>query len=100
MLAHDLHDEVAVVAWKPSQMTPAALSASGRTPIDQKLVTMSVIATIASNIAMSTYWPSPVRSRWRSAASTPMTPNSAEPMSPSAPTGIVVGGRSGPLRYS
>ena len=36
---------------------------------------MSVIATIASNIAMSTYWPSPVRSRWRSAARIPITPN-------------------------
>ncbi len=39
---------------------------------------MSVIATMASNIAMSTYCPSPVRSRWRSAARMPITPNSAE----------------------
>ena len=79
----------------PRRSPASALSGSGRTPIDQKLVTTSVIATIASNIAMSTYWPSPVWSRWRSAARMPMTPNSAELMSPSAPTGIVTGGSSG-----
>ena len=39
-------------------------------------------------MAMSTCWPSPVASRWRSAARMPMTANSAELMSPRAPTGL------------
>ena len=56
--------------------------------MDAKLVTMSVMATVASYIAMSTRWPSPVRSRWRSAARMPMVANSPEQMSPSAPTGF------------
>ncbi len=63
-----------------------------RIPIDQKLVTRSVMATTESNIATSTYWPSPVRSRWIRAASTPTTPKIALEMSPSAPTGAVTGG--------
>ena len=82
----------------PSQITGTALS--GRTPIDQKLVTMSVMETMASNMAMSMYWPRPVRSRWRRAASTPITANSPELMSPRAPTGMAVGGLSGPALYS
>ncbi len=69
-------------------------------PIEKKLVTMSVIATVASSIAMSMYCPRPVRSRWRSAANTPTTPKSAELMSPSAPTGLAVGGRPGARLYS
>ena len=47
-------------------------SSPPRSPIDQKLVTMSVMATIASSMATSTCWPAGA-SRWRSAASTPMT---------------------------
>ena len=67
-------DDLAVGRRGSPRRSPAsALSGSGRTPSDQKFVTMSVIATIASNIAMSTYWPSPVRSRWRSAARMPIT---------------------------
>ena len=61
---------------------------------------MSVMATMASNIEMSTCWPSPVRSRWRSAASTPMTPNSAELMSPRAPTGLPTAPRPAGRLYS
>ncbi len=61
----------------PRRSPRVPCSGSGRTPSDQKFVTTSVIATIASSIAMSTYWPTPVRSRWRSAARTPITPNSA-----------------------
>ena len=68
--------------------------APSRRPSDQKLVTRSVMATMASSIAMSTCWPTPVASRWRSAASTPMTAKSPEPMSPSAPTGATTGGSS------
>ncbi len=93
VLAHDLRDDVAVGRTEAlADHLRAPCSGSGRTPSDQKFVTMSVIATIASNIAMSTYWPRPVCSRWRSAARMPITPNSAELMSPSAPTGIVTGG--------
>ena len=53
------------------------------------------MATTASSIATSTYWPSPVWSRARSAASVPMTANMALEMSPSAPTGATIGGWSG-----
>ena len=81
----------------PRRSPRAPCPARAARPCDQKLVTTSVIATIASSIAMSTYWPRPVWSRWRSAARMPMTANSAELMSPSAPTGIVTGGSSGVL---
>ena len=57
-------------------------------PSDSKFATMSVIATVESYMAMSTRWPSPVASRWRSAARMPMVAKSAELMSPSAPTGL------------
>ncbi len=60
--------------------------------MDQKLVTRSVMATTASSIATSTYWPSPVWSRCRNAARVPMTANKALEMSPSAPTGPTTGG--------
>ncbi len=73
-------------------------SSPPRRPIDQKLVTMSVMATIESSMATSTWVPRPVRSRWRSPASTPITPKSAVPMSPSAPTGATAGGSS-PWRF-
>ena len=63
-----------------------------RSPSDQKLVTMSVIATIESSMAMSTCWPMPVASRWRRAASTPMAAKRAEEMSPRAPIGLTTGG--------
>jgi hypothetical protein len=84
-------------ARKPSMISAAV--APPRSPSDQKLVTMSVIATMASSIAMSTCWPTPVASRCRSAASTPITAYSPEPMSPSAPTGATSGGSS-PRRLS
>ena len=64
----------------------------GHAPIDQKFTTMSVMATMESNMATSTYWPMPVWSRWRRAASRPMVANRAVPMSPRAPTGEAVGG--------
>src|SRR5690348_6457682 len=71
-----LHDALPISdARKPSQITSSALSGSGRTPSDQKFVTMSVIATTESYIAMSTYWPAPVASRCRSAARIPITPD-------------------------
>ena len=69
-------------------------------PIDHRLATMSVMATTASSMAMSTCCPCPVRSRWRRAASTPMVPNSAELMSPRAPTGLARGPRPGSRLYS
>jgi hypothetical protein len=72
----------------------------GRRPIDQKFVTRSVIETMASNMETSTYCPSPVWSRWRSAARTPMTPNIDVPMSPSAPAGAGIGGWSAGRLYS
>ena len=67
-------------------------------PIDQKFVTMSVMAITASNMATSTYCASPVRSRSRSAAKMPTEANRAAPMSPSAPTGETDGGSS-PTRF-
>ena len=69
--------------------------ASGCWPRDQRLDTTSVMATTASSMAMSTYWPTPVRSRWRRAARIPMTPNRALLMSPRAPTGLGRGGSPG-----
>ena len=64
-------------------------------PIDQKLGTTSSMATMASSMATSTRWARPVRSRWRSAASVPMTANRAVAMSPSPPMGEPIGGWSG-----
>src|SRR5579859_2244162 len=64
-------------------------------PIDQKLIPASAMATIESYIATSTYWPSPIRSRCRRAASTPNAANTAVPVSPMAPRGEVTGGSSG-----
>ena len=64
---------VAVGRAEPLEITSSPCPVRAVRPIDQKLVTMSVIATIASNIAMSTCCPSPVRSRWRSAARMPIT---------------------------
>jgi hypothetical protein len=61
-------------------------------PIDHRNGTMSVIAIIESYIATSTYCPRPVASRSRSAASVPITPNSAVEMSPSAPATTTGGG--------
>ena len=85
---------------KVSMTTLISSSIVPRTPIDQKLVTMSVMATRASSMATSTRWPSPVRSRWRRAASRPMVANRAELMSPSAPTGLARGRWPGSARYS
>ena len=71
-LAADLDDEPAVGG--PEAVHDQRRRRRRRAgPSDQKLVTMSVMATMASSIAMSTCWPSPVASRWRSAASTPIT---------------------------
>ena len=57
---------------------------------------MSVIATAASSMATSTCWPSPVRSRWRSAASTPIDANNAALMSPERADGVGPGRLVGP----
>ncbi len=48
------------VARNESRIEPR-LRCSASMPIDKKFVTMSVMATVASYIAMSTCWPSPVR---------------------------------------
>src|SRR5437764_525165 len=53
---------------------------------------MSAIDTMASSIATSTCWPSPVRSRCRSAASTPIVANNPLAVSPRAPIGDGTGG--------
>src|SRR3990170_2700400 len=50
---------------------------------------MSAIDTMASSIATSTCWPSPVRSRCRSAARTPIVANNPDAVSPSAPMGAL-----------
>ena len=60
-------------------------------PMDQKLGTTSSMATMASSMATSTRWPRPVRSRWRSADSVPITANRAVAMSPSPPIGEPTG---------
>ena len=85
-------------AWNGSMMSGPRSPL--RSPIDQKFVTMSVMATIASNIATSTCWPRPVRSRPRSAARMPIAAKSEVPMSPSAPAGLTAGGTPGSRRYS
>ena len=61
-------------------------------PIDQKLGTTSSTATMASSMATSTCWGCPVRSRWRSAASVPITAKRAVTMSPRPPMGEPIGG--------
>ena len=61
-------------------------------PMDQKFGTTSSTATMASSMATSTRWARPVRSRWRSAASVPMTAKSAVTMSPRPPMGEPIGG--------
>ena len=86
----DLEHEPAVFGPEPmvdNRACPPSLS-----PIDQKFVTMSVIANTESNMATSTCWPSPVRSRCRRAARIPTVVKSAAEISPKAPTGDTLGG--------